>query len=158
VTISLDTDSRVIVGGPSIALGYRHQPALTATHFTDVGFLTSDLGELVDGTLRIIGRTDDVVTVNGVNVSVAAVESVVRTDPSVRECAVVALEDPERGSRLMAFVCGAAIDSDALGDLVTTRLGAVARPRVFTTIENLPTLPGGKTDRQALIALAREIH
>jgi O-succinylbenzoic acid--CoA ligase len=158
VTVRIDSDSRVTLGGPSIALGYRHQPALTAAHFTDEGFLTSDLGEFRDGTLRILGRVDDVVTVNGVNVSVAAIEAHLRTDANVSDCAVVALDDPERGSRLIAFICGANIDAEALGDLVTERLGVAARPRAFTTIEHLPTLPGGKTDRQALIALALETH
>lgn len=158
VTVSIDDLSRVTLGGPSIALGYRGEPALTALHFTDAGFLTSDLGEIVNGRLRIIGRTDDVVTVHGVNVSVAAVESLLRTESSVEDCAVIALDDPERGSRLIAFVCGSHIDATALGDMVAHRLGAAARPRGFTTIEHLPTLPGGKTDRQALIALARETH
>jgi o-succinylbenzoate---CoA ligase len=158
VIVRIDADSRVILGGLSIALGYRHQPALTAAHFTEEGFLTSDLGELRNGTLRILGRVDDVVTVNGVNVSVAAIEALLRADANVSDCAVVALDDPERGSRLIAFICGAQIDAEALGDLVTERLGVAARPRAFTTIEHLPTLPGGKTDRQALIALALETH
>jgi O-succinylbenzoic acid--CoA ligase len=158
VTVRIDSDARVTLGGPSIALGYRHQPALTTAHFTDEGFLTSDLGEFRDGTLRILGRVDDVVTVNGVNVSVAAIEAQLRTDANVSDCAVVALDDPERGSRLIAYICGANIDAEALGDLVTERLGVAARPRAFTTIEHLPTLPGGKTDRQALIALALETH
>ena len=158
VTVHIDSASRVTLGGPSIALGYRHQPALTAAHFTDDGFLTSDLGEVRNGTLRILGRVDDVVTVNGVNVSVTAIEALLRTGTNVSDCAVIALDDPERGSRLIAFICGAVIDSEALGDLVTQRLGAAARPRAFTTIEQLPTLPGGKTDRQALIALALETH
>jgi O-succinylbenzoic acid--CoA ligase len=158
VTVRIANDSRVTLGGPSIALGYRHQPALTAAHFTDEGFLTSDLGEIRDGILRILGRVDDVVTVNGVNVSVAAIEAQLRADTNVSDCAVIALDDPERGSRLIAFICGAHIDAEALGDLVTERLGVAARPRAFTTIEQLPTLPGGKTDRQALIALALETH
>jgi len=158
VTVRIDSASRVTLGGPSIALGYRLQPALTAAHFSDDGFLTSDLGELRDGMLRILGRVDDVITVNGVNVSVTAIEALLRTDVTVSDCAVIALDDPERGSRLIAFICGAEIDADALGTLVTERLGVAARPRTFTTIEHLPTLPGGKTDRQALIALAMETH
>ena len=158
VTVRIDSESRVSLGGPSIALGYRHQPALTAKHFSSDGFLTSDLGELHAGRLRIFGRIDDVITVNGVNVSVTAIEAVLRSETKVSDCAVIALDDPERGSRLIAFICGAHIDTEALGDLVTERLGVAARPRAFTTIEHLPTLPGGKTDRQALIALALETH
>jgi O-succinylbenzoic acid--CoA ligase len=156
VTVTIDDESRVTIGGPSIALGYRLQPALTEAHFTSRGFLTSDLGTLVDGVLRIIGRMDDVVTVNGVNVSVAAVEALLREEPGVTDCAVVALDDPERGSRLVAFVCAGSDVVATLGDRVSDALGTAARPRTITTIESLPTLPGGKTDRQALIALARE--
>ena len=158
VTVDIDAQSRVTLGGPSVALGYRHELALTAAHFTDAGFRTSDLGEFIDGTLRIIGRSDDVVTVNGVNVSITAVESLLRTYPGIRDCAVIALEDPERGSRVIAFVSPVHTDVTALGDFVSEQLGAAARPRTFTTIEHLPVLPGGKTDRQALITLARETH
>lgn len=156
VTVSIDADSRITLGGPSIALGYRNQPALTAAHFTDGRFLTSDRGEITDGVLRITGRSDDIVTVNGVNVSVTAVEDVLRANSGVQECAVVALDDPERGSRLVGFICGTDIDTESLRGLVTERLGIAARPYAITTIDHLPTLPGGKTDRQALIALARE--
>lgn len=158
VTVSIDERSRVTLGGPSVALGYRHDPALTAAHFTETGFLTSDLGEIVDGSLRITGRADDVVTVNGVNVSITAVETLLRQHPFVTDCAVVAVEDPDLGSRIHAFMCGTDLDKASLGDFVSEQLGVAARPRQFTTIEHLPTLPGGKTDRQALIALARETH
>jgi O-succinylbenzoic acid--CoA ligase len=154
--VSIDADSRITLGGPSIALGYRNQPALTAAHFTDGRFLTSDRGEITDGVLRITGRSDDIVTVNGVNVSVTAVEDVLRANSGVQECAVVALDDPERENRLVGFVCGTNIDAESLRDRVAERLGAPARPHMITTIDHLPTLPGGKTDRQALIALARE--
>ena len=158
VSISLGEQGRITLGGPSVALGYRLLPALTAEHFTPAGFLTGDLGEIVDGQLRVIGRCDDIVTVNGVNVSLVAIEQALRADASVDDCAVIALDDAERGSRLIAYVCGTDVSGDALGSLVAEQLGSAARPRAFTTIEHLPTLPGGKTDRQALIALARETH
>lgn len=156
VTVAIDDMSRVILGGPSIALGYRRDSAMTAQHFTAEGFRTSDLGELIDGRLRILGRIDDVVTVNGVNVSLTAVEAVLREQSGVTDCAVIALEDIDRGSRLVAFVCGTSTHLEALGDAVSDRLGTAARPRHITTIEHLPMLPGGKIDRQALIALAGE--
>jgi len=87
---------------------------------------------------------------------VHAVEAALRVHASVRDCAVIAVADDERGHRLIAFACGESLDAQALAASVTEQLGSAARPRIVTTIDQLPLLAGGKIDRQALIALARE--
>ena len=78
---------------------------------------------------------------------------------------VVALPDPEWGSRLVAAVVPAdpaevRATGDApalaehLGDLVEQSLGRAARPRAIHIVDALPMLESGKVDRRAVLEWA----
>lgn len=160
VSIEFDDNGVISVIGPQVAAGYRGLPAETAAAFSDTGarrrFRTADHGEWRDGRLVITGRIDDVVTVHGVNVALGAVESLVRSEFGVQEAAVVAVPDPRQGHRVIAYVVMAdRAGLQAIGPLVTERLGAVARPEVVE-VERLPYLPNGKIDRLALRTAAAQ--
>ena len=158
VRIELDDDARISVTGAQVAAGYHGLPSETAESFSGSGaqrtFRTADHGSWRRGRLVITGRTDDVVTVNGVNVALGAVEAIVRSESGVREAAVVAVPDDRAGHRLIAYVV--MTDRAGLADiapLVAERLGGTARPEVIEVPE-LPHLPNGKIDRLALRATA----
>jgi O-succinylbenzoic acid--CoA ligase len=69
---------RVQISGPVVMLGYRSD-ARPQTAQSVRTFTTSDFGHIDDsGCLVIDGRADDVVIVNGVNVSLSAVEAALR--------------------------------------------------------------------------------
>ncbi|MFC8600036.1 AMP-binding protein, partial [Isoptericola sp. NPDC057191] len=99
----------VELGGPTLAAGYLGDDAATAAAFrTDPDgtrwFRTSDLGQLApDGTLRVLGRADDVVVTGGVNVAPAPVEALVGELLGAEAC-VVGVPDPEWGQALVAVV------------------------------------------------------
>jgi O-succinylbenzoic acid--CoA ligase len=145
------------VSGPTIALGYRGDPGATAQHFTADGFLTSDLGVVADdGTLTVFGRADDVVIVNGINVSPAAIERVIADLPDVVAAAAVSITEPGAEPRLFAFVEvreSAPDVDDAIRTAVQAALGKVAVPAI-RQVPRLPHLPNGKVDRRELQALA----
>lgn len=150
VRIDVDDDGCIDVIGRQVAAGYRDGD----DGFSGTGdgrrFRTSDRGAWVDGRLTVLGRTDDVVMVHGVNVALGAIESVIRSLVGVRDCAVIALPDDQAGQRLVAFVvvsdpaCATGI-RPAVGE----QLGGAARPDVVV-VESLPMLPNGKIDRVAL--------
>ena len=164
---------RIELTGPQLAFGYRLRPELTAQHFCDGAYLTSDRGYLTDGGLFVTGRDDDLVQVGGEGVSVSAVEAAIQTCAQVAAAAVVALPCDELGARLVAFVVeekavadsGAGSDSGrdarplpvALTATVVELLGAAARPREVRIVRDLPELPNGKLDRVALLALASRL-
>jgi o-succinylbenzoate---CoA ligase len=147
------------IAGPCVALGYRGEPELTRTVFTARGYRTSDLGTVApDGSVVVLGRADDVVVVNGVNVSPDAVERVLADLPDVVAAAVVVVGDRSE-PRLHAFVevRESAPDlEDRIRGEVTRRLGAVARPRRIHRVDRLPHLPNGKVDRRSLQQAALE--
>lgn len=92
-------------------------------------------------------RTDRVVQVAGVNVSLTQVERVLQQHPAVKACRV-RLMRPEEGKRLKAFiVLHPGYKEDVLADLrayLSKHLSSHEMPRAFTFGENLPLNAMGK--------------
>jgi O-succinylbenzoic acid--CoA ligase len=150
----------IALAGPTLALGYRLDPAATEAAFAGGWFHTRDAGTLDDdGRLTVTGRLDDVVISGGVNVAPAAVESALREHPQVADAVVFGRPDEAWGQRVVAVVVPAEGTVPGLGDLrswVTARLGAPAAPRQLHVLEALPLLHTGKPDRRAVAALTPE--
>ena len=73
-------DGRIRIRGPVLFDGYDGDPELTAATLVDGWFVTSDLGRVDDGRLRVLGRVDDVVISGGVNVPTPAVARRLRAE------------------------------------------------------------------------------
>ena len=150
--------AEVLVTGPMLAAGYRCEPALTAERFTPDGYRTGDLGALdAHGRLSLLGRLDDVVVVNGVNVSLGAVERVVEGCDGVDACVIIAAPEPEGEVELIAFAVAAQPSSGlraSIAERVQDALGRAALPRRVAHMSEFPLLPNRKVDRAALRALA----
>jgi O-succinylbenzoic acid--CoA ligase len=154
------TAGGVELAGPTLALGYRRDPAATAAAFADGWFRTRDAGSLRDGVLTVTGRLDDVVITGGVNVAPAAVEAALRDHPDVADAVVVGRPDDEWGQRVVAAVVPTGGSTPQLADLrgwVADRLGAPAAPRQLHVIAEIPLLHTGKPDRRAVAALISEV-
>jgi O-succinylbenzoic acid--CoA ligase len=145
VSVRITDAGLVRLGGPTVAHGYAGSAPF------DGWFTTSDLGELVDGRLRVLGRADDLVNTGGEKVAPAAVEAVLLAQPGVRAVCVLGVPDPEWGQRVAALVVGALSD-EALA-AVREALGAAAVPRRVVAVDALPEKAPGKVDRAAAAAL-----
>jgi o-succinylbenzoate---CoA ligase len=155
VDVSVDDGGRILIRGPVLFDGYAGRPDLTAQVLVDGTLHTPDLGHLdADGRLVVTGRADDVVVSGGVNVGLAAVERRLRAHPGVRDAAVVGVDDPEWGTRVVAYVVAddaqGTVDAPALRDFVAERLPRTWAPREVVAVPALPLLDNGKVDRQAL--------
>ncbi len=61
VRVKLEEDGGIVVAGPNVMKGYYRDPERTRDVLHEDGFFeTGDLGEVVDGGLRILGRRDGV--------------------------------------------------------------------------------------------------
>jgi acyl-CoA synthetase (AMP-forming)/AMP-acid ligase II len=120
-------------------------------------FRTGDLLQVQpDGMLRLLGH-DRQVKINGVRIEPAEIEAVLRTEPGVTDATVVAVPGP--GSvTLHGFVASLEPDHAALVAALRSRLAAslpmTLRPSKLTVLPQLPSLPIGKTDVNALARLA----
>lgn len=155
--VRIDTvEGRIRLGGDVIAGGYLGDPDQTAERFLrdtagERWFTTDDLGSYEDGMLSVHGRIDDVINTGGIKVSAAAVAAAIESVPGVRSALVVGVPDPEWGSAIGSLVTGEAT-GQAIRDAVRKSLGGSAVPRRLLQVPELPTLPGGKPNRQAAIS------
>ncbi len=168
-----DTRVRVRAGevqlaGPTLALGYVGEPALTAEYFIDDTdaqgvttrwYRTGDAGELLGGMLTVTGRLDRVLISGGINVSLDEVERVVRECPGWAGAVAVAVPHPEWGQRVAlarepeasaggadAALAAGAASLDEVRTVVRAQLGVAAVPETVTELPDLPRLAGGKPD------------
>ncbi|MEO5663008.1 MAG: AMP-binding protein [Nocardioides sp.] len=152
VALAIGTDGRVRIGGPTIFEGYDGDAALTEETLVDGWFLTSDAGRLDDdGRLHVLGRIDDVVISGGVNVPLPAVAARLREHPEIEAVEVIGVPDEEWGTRVVAFVVG---DGEDVRDWVSAVHPRTWAPQQVVSLPELPLLPNGKVDRQALRSLA----
>jgi acetyl-CoA synthetase len=110
-----------------------------------------------DGFHFFRGRADDLIKISGQWVYPLEVELCLAEHPDVRECAVFAVELPDRRMTLKAAVVmnsGGFDCVDAtkmLQDYVKARLLPYKYPREIRFLDELPKTGTGKIDRQALI-------
>ncbi|MBO9513113.1 MAG: amino acid adenylation domain-containing protein [Variovorax sp.] len=159
----------IFIGGDGVALGYLHQPELTAERFVPDPFSprpgarlykTGDRGRWRhDGLLEHQGRLDFQVKVRGHRIEPGEIEAQLRVLPEVAQCLVMAREDRPGDVRLVAYVVaapGAAVDSARLKDHLRSRLPDYMVPQHCVALAALPLLPNGKIDRHALPAPVSE--
>jgi malonyl-CoA/methylmalonyl-CoA synthetase len=137
------------VRGPGVFLEYWRRPEATAEAFREGRwFRTGDVAVVEDGYYRILGRRSvDIIKTGGYKVSALEIEEVLRTHPSIGECAVVAVADEEWGERVCAAVevkGGAALTLDELLPWARERLAPYKLPRALQVVDALPRNAMGK--------------
>ena len=109
-----------------------------------------------DGYLWLLGRVDDVMNVSGHRISTTEVESALVDHSSVAEAAVVGATDDTTGQAIVGYCIlrGGNEPSDELREEirqhVSTKLGAIARPKAVVLVPDLPKTRSGKIMRQLL--------
>jgi long-chain acyl-CoA synthetase len=140
-------DGELVVRGPSVMLGYLADPEATARALGPHGLRTGDLGRVEDGAIFVTGRAHRIVKVAGEKVSLDEVETVLRQAGA--DASVIAVDDELTGTRIIAFVVGAASVVDAQL-AAREHLAPASRPAVWQVVDALPLTSSGKVDRPAL--------
>jgi acyl-CoA synthetase (AMP-forming)/AMP-acid ligase II len=116
----------IVLGGPSVMLGYYKQEALTAEAIRDGWLHTGDLGYLSGGELFVCGRAKDVIIVNGRKYHPQDLEWAVDSIPGVRRGRVVAfgVSEPGLPDRIVIVVeSKGTVAGGALTDAIRRRIG-----------------------------------
>ena len=144
---------RISIDSPSNATCYHGNSEgikqLNEITFNNNWIMTQDIGTYENATLKVIGRSDDIVISGGVNVSVHAIENVLRDQPGVEDAVVFAMPDKIWGTIVAAVIVGNA-ELLVLQDAVEKELGSPAKPRIIKFAHELPLLPNGKIDVDSL--------
>ncbi|MBU4262433.1 MAG: AMP-binding protein [Proteobacteria bacterium] len=140
-------DDRICVQSPFLS------PDLTRE---DDGFFTS--GDRVEAGgingFSLLGRIDGVTKVGGKRVDLEEVRTIIKKEPGVRDCVVMAL--PASGGRqyrLAALIQGTSVDVDVMRNRLADSLESYALPRLIRTVQRIPLKENGKYDREAIIRL-----
>lgn len=114
-----------------------------------------------DGYVYVMGRTDDVMNVAGHRLSTGQFEEVVASHPAVAECAVVGIQDSEKGQVPLGLVLlkdGVNISPTQLEQeliqSVRSSVGPFANFKRCIVVARLPKTRSGKILRQAIRKMA----
>jgi amino acid adenylation domain-containing protein len=160
------------IGGPGVALGYLHQPDLTAERFVPVPvatgetaglmYRTGDLArQLPDGALLLLGRRDRQVKLRGFRIELEEIE---------RAASATGLVDgvfvEKVGQGPFAWLAGLVLPAagvpagtlpDALTAALAERVPSYMVPSRWEVLAELPLGPTGKVDQAQLRARLREL-
>ena len=112
--------------------------------------LMSDLGEIVDDKLRVLGRADRVLISGGIKISLDRVEAIARDIAGVVEMAAAAIEDAEWGERVGIVYLGSPEVADEIAIRLADDLGPAAKPLRIIRSDRVPKLSSGKHDLLAI--------
>ena len=159
--VPVGTVGELYLAGPQLAEAYLGRAGLTASRFVarpggvpgERMYRTGDLARRAeDGTLSLLGRNDDQISLHGFRIEPGEVEQALVALDGVAEAAVVLAEHPRWGARLVAYVTGAGLDPDVLRAAAAERLARHLVPTAFVPLDALPLTRHGKLDRHALPA------
>ncbi|KAK9763191.1 hypothetical protein K7432_010368 [Basidiobolus ranarum] len=117
------------LAGDGLARGYLNQPELTAQKFIanpnlecngEIIYRTGDLARYrSDGNIEFVGRMDHQVKIRGYRIELGEVENTLLQQDSIKECAVVARDDPSGEKQLVAYVV---VDSNSTSGMDTQQV------------------------------------
>jgi malonyl-CoA/methylmalonyl-CoA synthetase len=144
------------VRGPTVFSEYWERPDDTHAAFTADGwFRTGDTAVIEDDRYRILGRSSvDILKTGGEKVSALEIEEILLGHEAVSEVAVVGVDDPEWGQRVVAVVVARhPVDPDELRRWAKDRLSAHKVPKDFHFVETIPRNALGKTMKPQVVEM-----
>lgn len=146
---------------PGIMRGYLHQPGATGERFQDGWFHTGDIGRKDEqGFVYFVRRAKDVIRRSSQNISIAEVETVLRSHPLVADAAVLPEPDDIRGEEVRAFVQpadGAAeLTERALVEFCVGQMATYKIPRYVQFLHDFPRGPTFRAVKSDMAQIAQD--
>jgi O-succinylbenzoic acid--CoA ligase len=154
-SVEINKDGLIKISTASLATTYLNDPPGWSSKLENGYFLTSDLGEINNGKLRVTGRADDVIVTGGENISLTKVEEVIRGAFAGIECAAFAVADQQWGQALHLAIAGEVKpELSAINQSLSSKISAAAKIKRAIYLDQLPKTALGKVNRQELANLA----
>lgn len=146
---------------PYAYLGYMDEDGQwisRASEWHRTGDIARSLG---NGSMEVLGRADDSVNRSGYLILLADIERLLGTVPGIAAATVLATQTIERiqGQQIIAYCQaepGVSLDSETIRKASLQIMPRHAIPDQIFILAELPLLPSGKVNRQALLKLAEE--
>jgi 2-furoate---CoA ligase len=146
----------IVAASDSAFVGYLNQPQATAEKLQDGWYRTSDAAvRTPEGTIRILGRVDDMIISGGENIHPSEVERVLATAQGVAEVVVIGIPDQRWGQSVTACVVpqpGVTLSADVLDAFCrSSELADFKRPKRYFILQQLPKNALNKVLRRHLV-------
>jgi acyl-[acyl-carrier-protein]-phospholipid O-acyltransferase/long-chain-fatty-acid--[acyl-carrier-protein] ligase len=148
---------KIFVKGESVFSGYFDDFEATARSFHNGWYDTGDMGYLdADGFLWHVGRLRRFVKIGGEMVSLIRVEEELEKvlSPDISFC-VVEVPDAVKGAKIIAAI-NRQIDERKILRELANQLPAIALPKRFVVLDDLPKMSSGKTDFKKITMLVQD--
>ncbi len=148
VTLAVNDGGCLVVKSAAVGLGCLAEPG---DRLGGGRFVTTDLAELSDGELRIVGRASDIINIAGRKLSPETVEIFVRAQPGVKNCVAfgVPAQDETRFEEIVVAIelkPGAELATVKRG--VGTGLASWQLPRHWWIVDTIESNARGKISRR----------
>jgi aspartate racemase len=157
--VPVGVNGELCIGGGGLARGYWRREELTAEKFVanpfngEPGERLYKTGDLArwrsDGVIEFLGRLDNQIKLRGYRIEPGEIETALKQQPGVLDCAVVVREETPGDKRLIGYVVGSSSQTELLAALRKT-LPDYMVPSAIVALPALPRTPNGKLDRNAL--------
>lgn len=155
-TLPVNTDGEICVEGDAVTNGYYQEKEKTAESFWGKKIRTGDWGQLDNyGYLTLKSRKKEIINVGGKKVSPIEVEEVLKSFDFVKDCACIAIPDPNGvlGEVVKAFVVTdrpEKLTIENMTDLIGRQLETYKLPVQYEAIDTIPKTSSGKILRLML--------
>ncbi|KAL9032018.1 MAG: hypothetical protein Q9196_000031, partial [Gyalolechia fulgens] len=162
------------LGGPQLSKGYWKDLLKTRERFVwndrskSLLYMTGDIvRQLYDGSFEFIGRTDDLIKIQGIRLELSEIAYALRcSHPEVQHVEILFLGRADRPSKvIVAFLAAPALSATGCSVIQNERAVKVVRhalemarsqlpsymiPKVFLVVSAIPRTPSAKIDRAAM--------
>ncbi len=145
----------IYVKSPAAAIGYEGNELESKKTFKDGWIRTGDLGYLTpQGTLIVAGRQVDRIVSGGENISPSEIEQILMTNRLIRLAVVFGVPDKDWGEAVVAAIELTQTQSiDDLKQFLHGKLSGFKIPKYWLLLDEIPTLPNGKPNRERLFEI-----
>lgn len=163
--LPINAVGHLYIGGLAVSRGYINQPDITNDKFIQNPFNSNhsklyNSGDLArwlhNGNIEYIGRKDKQVKIKGYRVEISEIESVLQKCPTIKQNVVIIREDSTGNKILLAFIVPFSnFNPSEIKIFAKNELPEYMTPSAYIEIDKIPITSNGKTDKDALIALAK---
>ncbi|KQC11409.1 MAG: AAS bifunctional protein [Candidatus Cloacimonas sp. SDB] len=153
-------EGKIVVKGDLVMKGYLGDLEETSLHIHNGWYDTGDMGVLDDdGFLWHRGRLKRFVKIGGEMISLVKVENELsKLLPEDVICCVVDVPNLSKGSEIVAAVATGEIDQKKILKQLKKKLPAIAVPKEFYVIEDIPLMGGGKVAFRSVEKICRDMQ
>ena len=149
-----NTVGEITIKNPAVMPGYWRNDEQNRETLRDGWLYTGDLGWLDDdGFLYFVDRKKDIIRRRGENISSQEVENVIKANPNVLDCAVVAVPSELGEDEVKAYVTpreGATVDPEEVVYWCAEHLAYFKVPRYWEVRDELPRTPSLRVRKDVL--------